>query len=510
MSTWHYSWDAQTFGPFSLDELKAKIGSGQLSEGTLVWEAGTKDWIRVGDHQELWKLIQEPPQLPGKASQPLSPKDVPPPLPTVSMADSAQEVARTGAAGPVRKRRFLVEIVDVIPALSASLFIVGVSLAIAVPLLVPAKGISSSGNEWAGAVILGSILFSICLIFILRPKTDLGSPSLAWKRSLAKLIDFSLLAALIPFLIFATGLRNPGIAALALWAALIIGWIVIEVLLLNSIHTTLGRKLLGIEIKPISSSPTGHSYFTRSLSVVLVGIAVGIPFIASITQAIAYKRFRETGSTFWDQNRFAVTGQPIGFGRVVIALLVLAFLMSLGGAIANSVGRQLALQRAMPFSSEKEKLNWDELSPTPPSAAPTSDVEKFSGSATEPWKRDWSSSAVGSPEFWAKYKRVGFDVAGALKVGYTPKEIADYLSNTHVELQISDARKGGYSDAEIISHLLPIGESECKMWDQFEADQRRITCAEYLRRSTNATALCKKEGFVDFDCMDKVLSGRVK
>lgn len=45
-----------------------------------------------------------------------------------------------------------------------------------------------------------------------------------------------------------------------------------------------------------------------------------------------------------------------------------------------------------------------------------------------------------------------FDVAGARKAGYSPAEIADFLSKDK-KFDASGARKAGYSDAEIINHL---------------------------------------------------------
>src|SRR5690349_15356996 len=46
----------------------------------------------------------------------------------------------------------------------------------------------------------------------------------------------------------------------------------------------------------------------------------------------------------------------------------------------------------------------------------------------------------------------GFDVQGALKSGYSPAEVADYLGQQS-KFDVAGARKSGYSDQEIIAHL---------------------------------------------------------
>lgn len=49
-----------------------------------------------------------------------------------------------------------------------------------------------------------------------------------------------------------------------------------------------------------------------------------------------------------------------------------------------------------------------------------------------------------------------FDVAGALKAGYSPTEIAQHLSQTN-KFDYAGAAKAGYSDTDIINHLVPQG-----------------------------------------------------
>ena len=47
---------------------------------------------------------------------------------------------------------------------------------------------------------------------------------------------------------------------------------------------------------------------------------------------------------------------------------------------------------------------------------------------------------------------MAFDVQGALKDGYSPAEIADYLASKR-NFDIESARKDGFTDDEILGHL---------------------------------------------------------
>ena len=50
---------------------------------------------------------------------------------------------------------------------------------------------------------------------------------------------------------------------------------------------------------------------------------------------------------------------------------------------------------------------------------------------------------------------MAFDVRGALKAGYSPAEIADYLGSQE-GFDVTAARKAGYKDDEITAHLLAV------------------------------------------------------
>lgn len=56
VNEWYYVSNNDSKGSFSIDEMKAKITSGEISGSTLVWKASMKDWERL-ENTELNEFI---------------------------------------------------------------------------------------------------------------------------------------------------------------------------------------------------------------------------------------------------------------------------------------------------------------------------------------------------------------------------------------------------------------------------------------------------------------------
>jgi hypothetical protein len=87
---WYYSKNATQLGPVSLDELRAKLTSGEVSGMDMVWREGLPDWRRASEMPELAaapRPVAMPPQPAGfpqnSTSQPPSatPYDAGMPIP---------------------------------------------------------------------------------------------------------------------------------------------------------------------------------------------------------------------------------------------------------------------------------------------------------------------------------------------------------------------------------------------------------------------------------------------
>lgn len=137
-------------------------------------------------------------------------------------------------------------------------------------------------------------------------KSDASTTELAWRRYLARLVDFFLFAALIGMAITA---MVPGIAEwvsdgrgtlLSLGVALI--YLPFEAWMLSSSGATPGKRLFALRVRTVDGSPlTFERAFQRSARVYLLGIAFGLPILTQIAKLFALDRFRRTGTTLWDE-----------------------------------------------------------------------------------------------------------------------------------------------------------------------------------------------------------------
>jgi hypothetical protein len=263
MSNWHYNDNGQPRGPISTDELKAKIAAAEVSGTSMVWEVGTNEWREVRCFPDLVPMMQ-----------------VPPPLPRLV----------TVAAG---SRNIATAVVDALPAFGVGTVLVGIALAIAIPQM------QDSGSAIAVSVMIG-IAIAIALIVWLRPKQNLGLPSHAWKRFLAKLMDVEL-ACLFAWL--AVALLSPDSARTTMGIFLIAAAFALAAMDVGHRGKTLGRKIFGVDFAPSNSSGTAQDYFFRFVKMNFFGMALGIPLFSTVAMALAYKRLREKGESLCRQTK---------------------------------------------------------------------------------------------------------------------------------------------------------------------------------------------------------------
>lgn len=75
---WYYAKNGVQMGPIGIDEMKAKLASGEISRADMVWREGMPDWRKAGEVQELASGPVAPqqavPQIsPGPSNSPYSP-----------------------------------------------------------------------------------------------------------------------------------------------------------------------------------------------------------------------------------------------------------------------------------------------------------------------------------------------------------------------------------------------------------------------------------------------------
>lgn len=59
---WYYSKNATQLGPIPIDELKAKLASGEVSGTDMVWREGLPDWRKAAEMPELLTPVVVPQQ----------------------------------------------------------------------------------------------------------------------------------------------------------------------------------------------------------------------------------------------------------------------------------------------------------------------------------------------------------------------------------------------------------------------------------------------------------------
>lgn len=67
MNNWYVAVDGKSMGPYSLDQIKTGLASGQYADQTMVWRDGFSDWVPAAQVQELQgPAVQVPPPVGSK------------------------------------------------------------------------------------------------------------------------------------------------------------------------------------------------------------------------------------------------------------------------------------------------------------------------------------------------------------------------------------------------------------------------------------------------------------
>ena len=137
-------------------------------------------------------------------------------------------------------------------------------------------------------------------------QSEASTNELAWRRYLARLVDFFLFAALVGMAISAL---VPGVAewiadgrGTLLGLAIALAYIPLEALMLANSGATPGKRLFALRVRTADGSPLSFERaLQRSARVYFLGQAFGLPILTQIAKLFAFERFRRTGTTLWDQ-----------------------------------------------------------------------------------------------------------------------------------------------------------------------------------------------------------------
>ncbi len=317
---------------------------------------------------------------------------------------------------PISRIGFLHGAIDILPALQCALLFVGIGLAIAIPLI-------SERGPWALFLLISSaILAAVFVVVVLRPKRAEGNITIAWKRFLARMIDLSLTTCLGAGIVVAlVDPATPMGALLAFWLITLVAWFVLEALASYHRGRTLGKAILGLSLEPIPGRRLPET-LDRSIYVLAYGLALGIPAALGFAATIQYKRFRETGTTSWDQGRFTVSSVPVGAGMMVVALLILGFLSVLSSAISIAIWKDLNAKNAKAAMMTRPS---NEIPPPAQAAQPSreADVYLIVASAYPNWRE-----IVNSREFRSWLETISSTDARKIRETWDPDVAKDAIA----------------------------------------------------------------------------------
>src|SRR4051794_6020342 len=153
-----------------------------------------------------------------------------------------------------------------------------------------------------------------------RPDEDAPVPqSQPWTRFWARKVDYIVVpsAMLLAFAIF-----QPQYAITL--GLLVLGVAFLHLMLVPMFGTTVGKGILGISIQTQDGGrPSAGQMFSRELSVLFFGQALGMSPFTFYTHRAAYRHLMEEGQSTWDQSRgLVVRHQRVGLPRAILAACV--------------------------------------------------------------------------------------------------------------------------------------------------------------------------------------------
>ncbi|MBD2078050.1 RDD family protein [Phormidium sp. FACHB-592] len=172
-----------------------------------------------------------------------------------------------------------------------------------------------------------------------------GSQTRPWLRWAARSFDFflfSFLVGIVLELIYPSALNIPALDIL-----LIFVYVFVEPTMLCSWGTTPGKALFKIRLRRQNETKLNYlQALSRSFSVWIKGLGLGVPFISLFTLLNSYNCLTNEGITSWDRDGgFSVSHQIISLLRtILIVLLFLLFLVPIAVRIIADISSLGVLQ----------------------------------------------------------------------------------------------------------------------------------------------------------------------
>jgi hypothetical protein len=150
-----------------------------------------------------------------------------------------------------------------------------------------------------------------------------------WIRYLAKMIDVTIFILVVGVIM---AFLNPdffyNVPEVGIIIFFIIGWSIVEPLVLVSMGNTIGKKVLNTKIKSIDGLPISYKQaYNRSFICSLKGLGLCIPIFSLITMIYSYNELAKDGSNSWNKdNGLEIIHNKVGIFKistVIVFLLVI-------------------------------------------------------------------------------------------------------------------------------------------------------------------------------------------
>ena len=144
-----------------------------------------------------------------------------------------------------------------------------------------------------------------------------------WARQLDLLFASMILCAFLPIVTF----QNAGFFSFGI----VLGWVLIESVLLAIWGTTPGKWLLRTRLEKIDGSKISFSQaLKRSFTVWFKGMGCGLQFVQIFSMVFSYYKLQKTGVSDWDlDGGFVVAHETIGGKRILTIICLILLLFSL-------------------------------------------------------------------------------------------------------------------------------------------------------------------------------------
>lgn len=263
---WFFVDGEQTRGPFTRAELEREIEKGRVQERTFIWRRGMSVWMPAEAIHEIHRTLSRTRQA------------------RAAMAPAPRSVAP-----------------DSFP--------------------VPPRYVAQQQSPYdtpSGGAQVSSV-----------------APT-PWRRFAAKLIDqmFEFWTVWAAFLLIAGAFSmevDNSYQLLAAWVlVVIVAYLFFDALILSSFNTTLGKWIFGLSVRRRDGGALRfRDAIARNVGVIVIGFGLFVFF--PITGLLAFQRLVQKGESYWDEiGRFVVIAEPVRWGRVIIAtLLVTASIVAL-------------------------------------------------------------------------------------------------------------------------------------------------------------------------------------